>query len=577
VNTATETPLIHGIAWSGMNLIVTDPDLVDRKLRRKALSASTSKNMKGCLARYVGDKLLPREDDPFAVTELGTDTHAIIEDLYNMPNKDRTLDAFHALKDAHAVKKWTTAKLEAMPDMADPDAQAAFVEKWKGEVVRLGAPVFDIENPAEVTTYKTEMPFDGVTIAGGVPTMGYIDRVDIIVVREKNRFKVVDLKTGKMKNAFELQRYGDDHGDQIRIYADAINEVTGEPPAVGEIHYTQFGVSREISLSELNMSKTRKDFRDAWDIHNKVTDSGEFPTQTGALCGWCPLVNACPAAKAAGKTASDRNLKVPATAVQLGIPTVRGDAARPMGSKLPVTAPVPVQTPDAPKTRMIASAPPALAPEHIPYSDVAPSASEESLSHGLIESAALAAHVLSDTFDPNGIGTPTMTATSPAETLFSEGKPWEAEINGKLNGASYAAMAVTSIPQIAGELLIEAGRPLNSATLDRLTDLLAEIIVTVQKSVRAGTFQWDDGINTRIRGALRTTIETLPLPWDATEAVAWEKWQIAATKRTSVFIMKSLRLYSLGENIGHAEFDALLLAPVADISTKPKPGVQQVA
>ena len=160
---------------------------------------------------------------------------------------------------------------------------------------------------------------------------------------------------------------------------------------------------------------------------------------------------------------------------------------------------------------------------------------------------------------------------------FSEGKPWEPTINGLLNGASYSAMAVVSIPQIAGELLVEAGRPLNGPTLDRMTDLLAEIIITVQKSVRAGTFAWDDGINTRIRGALRTTIETLPMPWDATDESAWEDWQKAATKRTSVFIAKSLRLWNLGDNIPSTPFAALLPTPVADITSKPKPGVRQVA
>jgi putative RecB family exonuclease len=533
--------------------------------------------MKGCLARYVGEKLLPREDDPFSVTELGTDTHAIFEDLYTMPNAERTKDAFHFLKGRNGDEKWSEEK-RVLENVA-PEDWVVKKKLWLSEIDRLGLKQFDIENPAEVTTYKTEMSFEGVKIAGGVPTMGFIDRVDIVVVREKDRFKVVDYKTGKMKSAFDLRRYGDDHGDQIRIYADAIREVTGEPPAIGEIHYTQFGVPRDISMSELNMEKTRKSFREAWDIHNKVTDAGVFDAKTGPLCGWCPLVNACPAAKAAGKTASDRAPVAPPTAIQLGIPTVRPDAARPMGSKLPVTAPVVPITP-APRATLIHGARVAApAQEVIPYSDVAPvedfaDFAPSTASARLTESAALAAHVLGGTATDIGKGTNTMTNS---QTLFSEGKPWEPTLNSKLNGASYAAMAVVSIPQIAGELLVEAGRPLNSQTLDRLTDMLAEIIINVQMQVRGGSFNWDDGINTRIRGALRTTIETMPLPWDATEESAWEDWQSAATKRTLIFIKKSLRLWDLGTEIGHAPFTALLGASVSDITSKPKPGVQQVA
>ena len=36
-----------------------------------------------------------------------------------------------------------------------------------------------------------------------------------------------------------------------------------------------------------------------------------------------------------------------------------------------------------------------------------------------------------------------------------------------------------------------------------------------------------NGVRNSIRGALRTTIETLPLPWDATDEQAWEDWQSA--------------------------------------------------
>lgn len=577
MNTETAAPLVQGVAWVGDKLIATDPDVVDRRIRRKALSASTSKSMKGCLAKYAVEKLLPRENDPFSVTELGTATHAIFEDLYQLPNAERTKDKFLSLKEAAADVQWSAEKFAASESESTQEWEASRT-LWKSEIDRLGLKQFDIENPAEQTVYKTEMSFEGVTIAGGVPTMGFIDRVDIAVVRERNRFKIVDYKTGKMKSAFDLRRYGDDHGDQIRIYSDAVREITGETPAIGEIHYTQFGVAREISLSDLNMEHTRKDFRESWDIHNRVTDSGEFETKVGPLCGWCPVVNSCPAAKAAGKTASDRVAKIPPTAVALGIPTVRAGsaAAKPMGSKLPVTAPVII----VPEKKNSVGGPAAVfaAPEAIPYSDEAPADTGDWFDTNaddtaLVESAALSAHVLRSNSNDNGTGTPTMND----KPLFSEGKPWEPTINGLLNGASYAAMAVISIPQIAGELLIEAGRPLNSPTLDRMTDLLAEIIITVQKGVRADTFAWDDGINTRIRGALRTTIETLPMPWDATEESAWEDWQKAATKRTSVFIMKSLRLWNLGEDIPENTFNALLPTPVADISSKPKPGVRQVA
>lgn len=585
MNEAAPSPLLTGVAWSGTDLIVTDPNLIDKRLRRSALSASTSKSMRGCLVRWAGEKLLPRVSDPFAVSELGTSTHAVLEDLYNANAPTRTTDLFADLRDEHSKKQWSLERYQSLPDNLSPegvpvefDEWVKNQDRWKSEVDRLGLRTFEIEDPRETVVYKTELPFDGVTIAGGVPAMGYIDRVDIEIVRGEERFVVVDLKTGKQKSAFDLNRYGDDHGDQIRIYYDAIRALLGVAPAAGRIHYTQFGTSREIPLTELALEKTRKDFRAAWDIHNRVTENGRFPAKTGPLCGWCPLVNACPAAAAAGKKASDKLDTPPATAVALGIPTVRTDAIA-MGSKEPYApAPAPLVTaataarsiaaapasPPVAPTAEVAPADPFAASAPAPAPVVAPVPAVAPVIAFPVAAAQGAAHGAGDNADPNGTGTPTVNNEQP---LFSEGKPWEPTINGRLNGASYSAMGVIGLTQVAGELLVEAGRPLNGQTLDQLTDLLAEVIVTVQKSVRNGDFDWDAGINTRIRGALRTTIETLPLPWDATTEDAWVEWKAKAIKRTRVFVVRAIRLYNLGDTVTATSFSALL--PVGAAASAP--------
>ncbi|KQO98657.1 RecB family exonuclease [Leifsonia sp. Leaf264] len=530
--------------------------MVDDRIRRKALSASTSKSMKGCLARFAGEKLLPRDDDPFTVSALGTSTHAVLEDLYNVTPKKRTKLKFLEIRDKHADEMWSEkARLEAEET---PEAWAGKRQFWIDEVSRLGLGEFDITDPTQVTTYKTELPFDGVHIAG-VPAMGFIDRVEVVKVADKDEYLVIDLKTGKMKNAFELNKHGDDHGDQIRLYSDAIREVTGKPAAIGRIHYTQFGVARDIPLTDAAMQKTREQFRSAWDTHNKVMETGEFTTEVGPLCGWCPLVNACPAAKAAGKVDLTNTTKVngrrvvdptlEATAypaVQLGIPTIRPDAKK-FGSKLPPVAPVVVDV--AQKLHQIAASAVSTPTDpyaDIPWSDVATAAEPAGSAH--------AGNDKYPTYAKEDI------VTNPA-AIFSDGKPWEPTINGTLNGASYAAIAVISLPQMAGELLHEAGRDITGASVDALTDLLAGIIVDVQKPLRGGEFDWAAGINTRIRGALRTTLETLPLPWDATSEDEWKAWRAKATKRTHVFVTKAIRTYNQLDVIPEPSYSALL--PVA--------------
>lgn len=559
MNTATLTkPLVQGLAWSANNtLIAIDEDIVDKRIRRKALSASTSKSMKGCLARFAGEKTMPREDDPFADSTLGTETHALHEHLYNLPAKERTIEMFHKLKLERADALWTRDTKEEsiqkfIADMTD-DEIAECHTRWIENIDRLGLGEFKIQDPRETVVYKNELGFDGVKIAG-VPAMGFIDRVEIITHNGKEYFKVVDLKTGKMKSAYERNLYGDDHGDQIRLYHDALNAYVGEKPLVGTINYTQFGESRDVEFTEAAFAATRREFRKSWDTHNKVMEAGEFPTSVGPLCGWCPLVNSCPAAAAAGKTDMTGTDKVNGkrvhvregeapSAVALGIPTVRA-GVKPLGSKLPATDPVTEES-DAEKVQRIVSASVVTDPyADLPYFDAAAPAADP-------------AHEV-------GVTVNQKKEVPMSAPIISEGKPWDEKINGNLNGASYTATAVMSLPQMAGELLFEAGKKITGPAVDAITDMLANILMDIQRTFRGGTFAWDDGINTRLRGALRTTLETMPLPWDATDVSEWEAWQAAATKRTGVFIAKGIALWEKGENISAPNFAALINAAAVD-------------
>jgi hypothetical protein len=80
------TPLLHDkLAWDGKTLVITGEGLVEKKLRRKALSASTSKSMQSCAARCVGERLLrSEEENPFDPAPLGMSAHGVLEDLFDI-------------------------------------------------------------------------------------------------------------------------------------------------------------------------------------------------------------------------------------------------------------------------------------------------------------------------------------------------------------------------------------------------------------------------------------------------------------------------------------------------------------
>ena len=85
------TELPPGTEWGGRQgkQLIAD-DSVIAKVRRPYLSVSTADSVRGCAARMVFDRIVPRVEDPFGPAELGTEAHAIFEKLFTLPSEKRT-------------------------------------------------------------------------------------------------------------------------------------------------------------------------------------------------------------------------------------------------------------------------------------------------------------------------------------------------------------------------------------------------------------------------------------------------------------------------------------------------------
>lgn len=77
------------LAWDRDRLVVTDPAVL-KKLARQRLSASTAKAMDGCPARYIGEKLIVGDENPFDAAPLGTSAHTVMEKVMQLPSGQRT-------------------------------------------------------------------------------------------------------------------------------------------------------------------------------------------------------------------------------------------------------------------------------------------------------------------------------------------------------------------------------------------------------------------------------------------------------------------------------------------------------
>lgn len=489
----TEPLLADKVAWDGHDLVVTDPEIL-KKLRRPALSASTAKSFQSCTARWVGERLLrDEEENPFDPAPLGTSAHAVLETLYGLPGPERTRDrAYEILKDMARVQ-WA-----APEEGEEPDAKAERIAsrtRWLAAVREKYEGIWDIENPEDVSVVGLETKIENLEI-NGVPTVGFIDRQSR---QQKPRGVIVeDYKSGKYKEAHP--RFGDDHGDQLRVYAEAIRVKTGVMPVGAKVLYTAVGRARPVSLSKSNMKKTLDAFAKSWDKHNECMDSGSFPVKTGVLCSWCPLLNACPAGQQEGY--EDRTGGGLPEAVKLGIPTLRpGAAAAPSG--------------DAP------------AGEEIP-AEVAETVTE----------TVVAAHI------DDSSNNPSTTETEDEMPIITEGKPFDVTVEGELNPNAYAATAVFGLASLAVEELHKAGQAINKGNVTSLAQTFHHVVSKAQNSW-TGSTSLQEGANTRMRGALRTVIETMPLPWGE-DADAWASWADAAIKRSRAITTVALGLFEDG-------------------------------
>lgn len=534
---------IDGAAWSGNHLLfASDNPVVERKLRRPELSPSVAATYNACPARAAGDRLMPRVEDPFAANEMGTAFHSVMEELYALEPEKRTREAARDALRQIADEKWATDKLERKTKQALDENHASRVE-WETTIDGWVDGQFQLENPPEIDVFAVEYKLDGIQIGAGVggvtgiPLKGFVDRTDLVTVGGERRLSVVDFKAGKPKLKPDL-RYGDDYGDQQRIYFVGYTEKTGVEPVGARLMFPRGPGVREIDVSKDAIRKTLLAFRAGWNTMNESADRRSYEARPSALCSWCPLVNSCPMGKQQAARANKPNAvaaraKAPSE-VQLGIPTLRAGltpteafAGELPGVTMPSSVQEPRQTPAEPVEPPTPAASPAgpaatptasqaviepvgddLFPVTIP--DAIPAADEETTRQ--IESVVEAVHMGLD--DEKG---PVMT-TIPS----TEDAPYKEEVNGMLNLNSYAAGGLSGIVSLAYSHLNANSVRASPANITHFARVLARIVQNAQREV-TGTQSFQLGSNTRLRGFLHTHLEHRPAPFGGTVA-DWEKW-----------------------------------------------------
>lgn len=461
------------------SVLLVDGELTPT-LRRPRWSPSSAKSLTGCPARWAAGRVLRAPDQPFDPAPLGTSVHRALEVFYGRPVGERTRETL-----AQIVESLDTAHAEHVTAPTDP----AEVMGWRAEVLKRALPLLDVEDPATVVISSLERSLDTASI-DGVPFIGFVDRTRVLLSENgiPIGIGVDDYKTSASgaKSEWAKSKYGDDHGDQLRLYALALENLDGRMPDQVRAIYTATGQVYEASLDTRSLNRVRKSFVKTWHEHQAMADAGRYPMKAGPLCGWCPLATICPAAEEIGKNEA----KIEGARA--------GELARVVVEKA------------APHTVTEKQAVPA-------------SPGKESIMAVVIESKS-------------------WEETSPDNTL---------------NGNSYAAMAVFGLTGMAVEYLDKHGQRIGARSVTALAATFHHIVVGVQSEL-SGRESLQDGLNTRLRGALRTALETLPPAPFGQDEDAWEQWVTRVRARVAAQATAAINLWAHGS--GSAPWTALALA-----------------
>ncbi|MGP5523477.1 RecB family exonuclease [Glutamicibacter arilaitensis] len=631
--TQTNLALTGRVAWEGNCLKIVDDNALSR-IKRERISPSTSQSLESgaCASKWAVSYLLPRDESPLDPAPLGTDTHKLLEDLYSLAPSKRTEATFIDL-----LNQLTEAKKQS--GVLD---EAGMIQ-WKNNILNQAGKISAMEDPQQVIVYSNEINLVELmpavkTAPDGIPFRGQADRVDVLVDDELGKLVrlvlaperaetyfgtvfgvetpdgemlkhlaedlydvlprdaqeltallnelgvelslvIIDYKTGKSK-------YWQKHFEQIQTYAVALKERTGIMPKLGKVYYTTEGKIAPVEITEENTGKVMDKLGASWKRHNRFVKQSEFPTKATALCGWCPLVNACPRAQQEGRSARKAGLP---SSVDLGIPTLAEhlasvaeaeDAAdqnenqdvmpEPEATDVPVRVGEPWIEPGQPASEpgrhvRVVRIPDALMPNGCEGGEPAEAEpATQPLTEGEPEE-----HDATEAVEPkifirraHNEGMNTQTQPSKVAKAYKEAPQYstfipsaDASTSMDVNPASYAMTAGFSLTVMAMKVLVRQEEQVTRQRVASLSGTFAHIINVAHDQWIPGQARVREGekmalhSHARLRGALIAVVEEFPFPLHG-ELEEMNMW-VAKTIKRVIFTIQSaedLVKYGSGKN-----------------------------
>lgn len=260
------------------------PDPTALTIRPAAsLSPSRAQDFQSCplLYRFRVLDRLPEPPSPAAVR--GTLVHSVLESLYDLPARERTLERAVEL----LAPEWSQL-VQERPEVVGMLADAGEVESdWLRQAGDLVETYFGMEDPTVLEPAARELRVEA-ELPSGLVLRGFVDRLDEAAT---GQLRVVDYKTGRPPAAgFEAKAMF-----QMRFYALALWRMRGEIPTVLQLMYLATGVVLRYEPDEADLQAMERKVNALWQAIQRAIDTGDWRPSPSALCQWCAHQQLCPA------------------------------------------------------------------------------------------------------------------------------------------------------------------------------------------------------------------------------------------------------------------------------------------
>jgi putative RecB family exonuclease len=249
-----------------------------------SLSPSRAADFKTCPLLYRFRTIDHLPETPSRAATRGTVVHAVLEELFDLPSAERTVNAAKAL----VPGAWQRV-LDEYPEAAqlfDADADGRELAEWLGSAESLVENYFDLEDPTRLEPAAREQRVE--IVIDGLRLRGYVDRVDVSPAGD---IRVVDYKTGATpREAFEAKALF-----QMKFYALVLWRTGGVLPRQLRLMYLADTDTLSYTPGADELDRFERTLKAIWAAIQRATETGDFRPNPSRLCGWCDHQALCPA------------------------------------------------------------------------------------------------------------------------------------------------------------------------------------------------------------------------------------------------------------------------------------------